>query len=109
MKVKSFDERIQEFILFKEAFGTEVVPREGSTKSLHNWCKNIRTECKKYEQGERSGMINEEHLNLLKDVGAFQRVNQKKFDERLEELRAFKGKYGTCKVPYSGDTMVLAT
>ena len=35
-------------------------------------------------------MINEEHLNLLKDVGAFQRVNQKKFDERLEELRAFK-------------------
>ena len=54
-------------------------------------------------------MINEEHLNLLKDVGAFQRVNQKKFDERLEELRAFKEKYGTCKVPYSGDTMVLAT
>ena len=105
---KSFDDRIKDLVAFKEEYGHCRVPQK-INKSLQTWCAKVR---KDYDLplDERS-ILNEERIKQLEDLGfEWANVNplnkptsNKKFDERVIDLRAFKAKYGHCTVQQKQD------
>jgi len=63
---------------------------------LKSWLDNQQTEYKKFMNGQESSMT-QEKLQLLKDIGF--EFTYIPFDERFEQLRAFKQEHGHVDVP----------
>lgn len=105
---KTFDDRIKDLIAFKEEYGHCRVPQK-INKSLQTWCAKVRKD-HDLPPHERT-ILNEERIKQLEDLGfEWTNVNplnkptsNKKFDERVADLRAFKAKYGHCTVQQKQD------
>lgn len=105
---KTFEDRLQELAYFKEEYGHCRVPQK-INKSLQTWCARIRRDYSL--PPEERTHLDSDKIKRLEDVG-FEWVNvnplnkptaNKKFSERVADLRAFKDKYGHCTVQQKQD------
>ena len=89
-------ERIEELRTYKEQYGDYNVPRASKEyPGLYNWCVNQRTD-------KRKGIINPKKEADLDEIGFVwepPRPLQAATLKRIEELRAYKEKYGNFNVP----------
>ena len=65
---------------------------------LSQWVKRQRRQYKLYREGKRSTMT-QERIEELERVGFVWDSHQVAWEERYEELKEFKKKYGHCDVP----------
>ena len=101
---KSFEQRIADLKAYKEKHGrVNVKMRED--KSLYGFCYNVR-----YARinPEKSNMVlNYDHIASLDALGfdwtARERTERKSFEQRIEDLRAYKEKNGHVNVKRSED------
>jgi hypothetical protein len=105
---------------FKERYGSLEVPRRlhGYT-SLSFWCSRVRSDYRKWLNNESplpgSSGLTEEYIPKLLDIGF--RLDTlrptKTFEQRLEDLREYKRKYGhanvTCRKVYETGHKSLAS
>jgi len=105
----TFDKRCFELETFKEEFGHCNVPRRyQGNPSLGAWCNTMRTAYKKIQSGmETSYNISQDRVEILEGIGfrwTALGVNEV-FENRCQELVAFKDKFGHCNVPqdYQGN------
>lgn len=96
---KSFEDRMKDIIAFNEEYGHCRVPQK-INKSLQTWCAKIRRDYSL--PPEERILLNSDRIKKLEEIG-FEWVNvnplnkptaNKKFGERIADLRAFKLKYG---------------
>ena len=99
----TFDDRLLELLKFKEKFSHCNAP--GSKDGDYYSCSNLRTSYKKKKQGgkpTRSVNLTDVKIQQLQDAG-FQwvavRIKKSTFDERFDELMAYKEQFGHCNVP----------
>jgi hypothetical protein len=98
-KYATFDERIEELRAFKAKFGHCNVTQSQSAwnkpyLSLGYWCSHVRSSRRVIEK------LSNAQIERLDAVG-FQWKLENAFDKRIEELRAFKAKFGHCNVTQS--------
>lgn len=99
----SFEERIGQLMAFKEKHG-HVRVTERFDKKLASYCNNLRQARRKPEAGVMN--ISEERIKALDELGfEWNIVNRsgpkgetKSFEERVEQLKAYKEKYGNLRV-----------
>lgn len=98
-KIKTFEDRLEDLMRYKEKHGNVNVPRSGKgNSSLGVWCMNMRIAYKAKHEGKPCPIgLTDEREAKLEELGfewtaAAARCNT--FDERIEELREFKEKYG---------------
>ena len=96
-----FEGKFQELLEFKKKHGhLEVSQKNVEERALYQWCSRLRRDYKEWIvnkaplPGRRSGLT-EEYVQKLKDIGfRFEIRSKVPFEERIEELREFKRKYG---------------
>jgi hypothetical protein len=95
-----FEERIDQLIEFSKKFGHVNVPSKyPANPSLARWCSSIRNDYKsKKKCGEMKNNLTDERIKELEALG-FQWSLRVSFQERLQQLRQFKEKYGHVSVP----------
>ena len=98
-KKKSFEERIEELQAFKEKYG-HVRVTEKHDKSLANFCKNMRGARRGTKPGK---VITEDRIKALDELGFTWGDKLKSFEDRIEELEAFKKKNGHVRVTAKHD------
>jgi hypothetical protein len=94
----NFKTRFAELVTFKEKHGNCNVPTYGEDKVLGTWLSNMRTTYKKKKAGDNdtSGRIlTMEQIAKLEELGVKWSLVAT-FEERFEELRAFKYKHRRC-------------
>ena len=112
-KVKkiSFEERLEELKAYKVKHGhCNVKNKPGDHKSLGRWCSMVKCSMKNIKNNKAPvvGGLSKENITRLEDIGLDWKVKQISFEERLEELKAYKEKHGHCIVKAtSGDHMSL--
>eukprot|EP00554_Chaetoceros_debilis_P016796 CAMPEP_0194127598 /NCGR_PEP_ID=MMETSP0150-20130528/60611_1 /TAXON_ID=122233 /ORGANISM="Chaetoceros debilis, Strain MM31A-1" /LENGTH=258 /DNA_ID=CAMNT_0038821539 /DNA_START=656 /DNA_END=1432 /DNA_ORIENTATION=+ len=78
---------------------------DAASSSLGKWCANMRRNYKKFKNGKTSPKTHpkwEERFKQLDELGfTWQFVWTKTFDERVQELKAYKEIHGNCNVPRS--------
>jgi hypothetical protein len=106
-KVKSaFEEHIEELRAFKAKFGhcKVTISKSASNKpyvALGVWCAKVRRSRRLIEEGKPTDLkLSKAQIKRLDALG-FQWIFENSFDKRIEELRAFKAKFGHCKVKIS--------
>ena len=105
----AFDKRVEELRAFKAKFGhcNVTQSRSASNKpylSLGDWCFNVRRSRRLLEEGnQKQGAVKLSNAEIERlDALGFQWESRiTTFDERIEELRAFKAKFGHCNVTKS--------
>jgi len=104
--IKSFDERFEELMKFKDEFGHCNVPTRKSSEwhySLARWCSNLRISYNQTQKGytPRYKLAHEDILRLEEaDFKWSLEISPRRtFDERFEELLKFKDEFGHCNVP----------
>jgi len=98
--IKSFDERFNDLMDFKQKFGHCDVARKkySEYESLGSWCITLRVSYNKIQKRETPPFkLTEENIRKLEDAGF--KWSLGKFDERYAELMKFKEKFGHCNVP----------
>ena len=98
----TFEERLEELKAFKSEFGhCNVKTTDTHMTSLRNWSQCMRTRRRELEQmtgNPYDAKITHDQIKRLSALGfRWSRINCC-FEDRLEELRQFKGKYGNCDV-----------
>jgi hypothetical protein len=99
----TFQKHIEELMAFKAKFGHCNVSSSPSVSnkpyvSLGRWCHNLRSTRKLMEKGKQGQPnVPKAWIEILDAVG-FQWKLRSTFDERIQELRAFKAKFGHCNV-----------
>ena len=109
-KQTSFEERFEQLKVFKAKYGhCNVKTKSGNHKSLGYWCWRVRVSINNMKNNEPPAIrgLSEDNIRRLKDVGFEWKAKQKSFEERLEELKVFKVKYGHCNVNTRGDDKSL--
>ena len=102
--LKSFEERFEELLKFKQKFGHCNAPHTKSSEyySLGMWSSNLRSSYIQLQKGEnRHHKLTDANIQRLEEAG-FKwtlRPPRRTFDERFEELLKFKQKFGHCNVP----------
>ncbi len=103
---KSFDDRFNDLMVFKQQFGHCCLPNlkpDNEYYSLSRWCRKIRGDYRVQREG-RAGYegvkLSKEQVQRLENAG-FDLVDTKErsFDRRLDELVVFKKEYGHCYPP----------
>jgi hypothetical protein len=105
----AFDKRIEELGVFKAKFGhcNVTTSRSASNKpymSLGHWCSQVRRSRRLIEEGNQKQYplkLSKAEIERLDAVGFQWESNYATFDDRIEELRAFKAKFGHCNVTLS--------
>jgi hypothetical protein len=105
-KAYTFDERFKDLTAFKEEFGHCNVPtitsKNNKYSSLGNWCNKIRQSYKAIkEKRSPRRRLSKAEMKRLQNAG-FQWDFRRKaytFDERFNDLTAFKEEFGHCNVP----------
>jgi hypothetical protein len=104
--LKTFDECIEELRAFKAKFGHCNVTRSRSASNkpylvLGQWCYSIRRSRRLIEEGKPAHhKMSKAQIERLDALGFQWKLNTT-FDERIEELRAFKAKFGHCNATES--------
>jgi hypothetical protein len=97
--VQSLDDRFNDLLAFKAKYGHCDVPLTGENTSLGRWCNKLRVSYKKMQHNEMPNMkISDELIQRLNDA-EFKWSLRGNFDNRFNDLMAFKAKYGHCDVP----------
>jgi hypothetical protein len=104
---QSFDDRINKLLAFKAKNGHCDVPLTGDNASLGKWCSERRSSYKKIQNNQKPHMkLSDEQIQRLNDAG-FKWSLQGTFDERFNDLMAFKATHGHCDVPFTGENASL--
>ena len=99
----NFDNRFNDLMAFKAKYGHCDVPRTGENVSLGLWCNLLRVSYKKIQNNQTPNMnLSDANIQRLNDAG-FKLSVKGKFDNRFNDLMAFKAKYGHCDVPQRGE------
>ena len=101
--------RFEELKDYRKKYGNCLVPkRYQHNKQLGTWVHHQRTQYKKFQKGENSHMTKERisKLDYIKFVwevvnGGDGLSNDELWDNRFEELKDYRKKYGNCNVPYN--------
>ena len=100
---KSFEQRIEDLRAYKEKNGHVNVKKRD--KTLYGFCSQIR-HARKYPE-KSTTLINEERIASLNALGfewtVKERRAMKSFEQRIEDLRAYKEKNGHVNVKRSDD------
>jgi len=101
----SFEDRIQQLTAFKERHG-HVHVTASLDKNLAAFCTNMRQA--RNNPGKARLVVTEERIKLLSDLGFGWTIDQPQrqrvqFEERIEQLKAFKEKNGHLRVTASLD------
>jgi hypothetical protein len=112
--MKTFDERFNDLMAFKTKYGHCDVSDTGEDASLCRWCSVVRGSYKKIQNNQKPiTKLSDEQIQRLSDAG-FKWCGQKRdftsmktFDERYNDLMAFKTKYGHCDVSSTGEDASL--
>jgi hypothetical protein len=109
-KVRSdFDDRFNELMAFKAKYGHWNISQRGEDSSLGNWCKDVRRSHKKMQHNQKPRKkLSDEQIQRLNDAG-FKWCPRSVFDDRFNDLMAFKAKYGHCNVSQCGDDASLGS
>ena len=106
-KMNYFDERLKELKAFKAKFGHCNVTASSSTSNqpyflLGKWCLRVRDGRKSLEEGKQKCCfkVTKAQIESLDALG-FQWKTKSFFDKQIEDLMAFKAKFGHCNVPLS--------
>ena len=111
----TFDERFNGLMAFKTKYGHCDVSYTVEDASLWRWCSVVRGSYKKMQNNQKPiTKLSDEQIQRLSDAG-FKWCRQKRaeftsmktFDERYNDLMAFKTKYGHCDVSYTGEDASL--
>lgn len=97
----SWERRFAELTEFKGAHGHCEVPQNyAENTSLGTWVNKQRMEHKNRMEGKNSS-LNDSRLERLQSVGFrwAKRKGQASWDEKYNELVAYKARYGNCHVP----------
>jgi hypothetical protein len=103
---KTFDERFKDLMAFKAKFGHCNVPQTNSSNNKHlslgMWCSDMRSSYKAIKEGgkPRTNKLSKADMKRLENAG-FEWKLLKTFDDRFNDLIAFKAKFGHCNVPRS--------
>jgi len=104
-----FEKRLQDLVAFKSKFGHCAVPRTyPENPSLGQWCKRMRGAYNAIQKGKKTSYnVSPERIKQLEEIGFKWKLvdNDKTFEKRIQDLIAFKSKFGHCDVrrTYSGD------
>jgi hypothetical protein len=104
---KTFDEHFKDLMVFKAKFGHCNVPKtqpKNNSKRLPlgTWCNNIRQAYKAIQNGSNPGRkLSKADIKRLENAGFEWKMREKKFtfDDRFNDLMAFKAEFGHCNVP----------
>jgi hypothetical protein len=95
---QSFDDRFNDLMAFKAKYDHCNIPLTGDNASLGKWCSERRSSYKKIQNNQKPHMkLSDEQIQCLKDAG-FKWSLQGTFDERFNDLMAFKATHGHCDV-----------
>ena len=105
---KSFDTRIHDLVAYKRANGHCDVPTTGEYASLGRWCIVLLKVSRKQIQnkGKPKMKLSPEQIQRLTEVG-FKWPHQGSFDDRFNELVAYKRANGHCDVHTTGKDVSL--
>jgi hypothetical protein len=107
---KSFNERIEELRAFKAKFGHCYVSVSESTSnepyySLGRWRLNVRRSRRLIEEGKLAELkLSKAQIESLDALGFQWEVKKSSFDKHIEELRAFKARFGHFNITQSRST-----
>jgi hypothetical protein len=105
--IQSFDDRFNDLMAFKAKYGHCDVPQRGENASIGKWCKNMRASYKKIQNNKKpKTKLSDEQIQRLNDAG-FKWSIQGTFDERFNDLMAFKAMYSHCDVSKTGKNASL--
>jgi len=95
-----WEQRFNEVVAYKAIHGNCRVPKRYPTNQpLANWVDKQRKEFKLLQNGKKSSMTSN-RIELLNGVGfAWVAISEVSWEERLQELVAYKALYGNCLVP----------
>jgi hypothetical protein len=104
-----FDKRFNDLMAFKTKYGHCDVSQLSENASLGHWCSELRGSYKKIQNNQKPRTkLSDAQIQRLNDAGFNWSLNSG-FDERLNDLMAFKAKYGHCDVPCRGENASLGT
>lgn len=101
----SWDDRFKQLQKFHDRYGHVEVPSdtmnddddEEEFPGLHYWVRTQRTEYRCYQQGMQSTMTNE-RVKLLNSLAFNWSPNEKAWESRIKELKAYREKNGHLRV-----------
>jgi hypothetical protein len=109
-----FDEHFNDLTSFKAKYGHCDVSQSGENASLGQWCSVLRVSYKKIQNNQKPNMkLFNEQIQRLNDAGfkwCLQKrelTSNKTFDDRFNDLMAFKAKYGHCDISTRGEDASL--
>jgi hypothetical protein len=111
---QSFDDHFNNLMAFKAKYGNCDVSQLGEDASLGKWCSQLRVSYKKMQNNQKPNTkLSDEQIQRLSDAGfkwclrKRELTSNKTFDDRFNDLMAFKTKYGHCDVSTRGDDVSL--
>ena len=107
---QSFDDRFNHLMTFKAKYGHCDVSCIGDNAFLGQWCSVVRGSYKKMQNYQKPKIkLSDEQIQRLNDAGFKWSLQKAKsgFDERFNDLMAFKAKYGHCDVSQRGENASL--
>ena len=94
---EGFNKRFSDLMAFKAKHGHWNVPYQNS--NLGMWCSRLRCSYKKIQNNQKPKLeLSDEQIRRLSDAGFNLCPQRGAFDERFNELMAFKAKHGNCNV-----------
>ena len=110
----SFDDHFNDLMAFKAKYGHCDVSQVGEDASLGMWCSVLRVSYKKMQHNQKPHTkLSDEQIQRLNDAGfkwclqKREHTSNKTFDDRFNDLMAFKAKYGHCDVSQLGEDASL--
>ena len=95
-RAETWNLRFQELKAFHEGNGHYHIPK---TEPLSQWSRDQRTQYSKWQKGQPTS-LSDERRAALDSIGFPWRLwTKKSWDERIEQLRAFKDEHGHVNVP----------
>jgi hypothetical protein len=106
----AFNKHFNDLMTFKVKYGHCDVSKHGEDASLGQWCCKLRGSYKKIQNNQKPRIkLSDEQIQRLNDAGfnwSLRKVAST-FDERFNDLMAFKAKYGHCNVSQNGEDVSL--
>ena len=109
-KLKQFDERLEDLKAYKDQHGHCNARKYGEYQSLGRWCSRIRwIKGVMDKNGKPKGSLSDDQVKRLDDIGFIWNSNRSRnaFDDRLEDLKAYKDQHGHCNVKVYGEYQSL--
>lgn len=95
---KTWMDRYNEVVAFKNQTGDFVIPKDHPNQSLRPWAQTQRTHYRFYMEGKPS-LMTPERIKMLEDAGFPWKLHEGAWQKRFEELVSYKAEHGSCIVP----------